>query len=196
MENKLANVKIVAGLGNPDAEYKNTYHNAGKLFTDYLAEKLGIRNNDFKAHYGLFEAGRAGKITLVRPLNYMNENGRAIKLAIKLSRVKAINLFVAHDDSDIEVGDYKISFGSGSAGHRGVQSVIESIGTKNFWRLRIGIRPTGKTAGLPSLKALLAGRRGRRARAGEFVLKKIPSNDKKILYLVFEKAAKEILSPI
>jgi len=95
----------------------------------------------------------------------MNESGKAVKEAVKYFRAKPEEILIIHDDSDIELGKYKISFGRGSAGHQGVESIIKSLGTKNFWRLRIGIRRT------------------KRKKAGEFVLKKITPADK----LVWER---------
>ncbi len=115
----------------------------------------------------------------------MNENGKAAKLAMKSFGAMANSLLVIHDDSDLEIGKYKISFGRGSAGHNGVKSVIESIGVKDFWRLRIGVRKTEKIqAGLYA--------EARRAKAGEFVLKKITEASKKTLASAFKKASLEI----
>lgn len=204
MENKFSDIKIVMGLGNPDSGYKNTYHNAGKLMVDYLSEMLGPKDSDRSAKFrkktppGLFESrqahlsfsgknlgGQVGGIILVKPFNYMNENGKAAKSALKSLGAKKNSLLVIHDDSDLEIGKYKISFGRGSAGHNGVKSVIESIGAKDFWRVRIGVRRAN-----PPSSRLPAGLR--RARAGDFVLKKISEADKKTLVSVFKKASLEI----
>ena len=99
----------------------------------------------------------------------MNESGRAVDAAVTYFKIKPADLIVAHDDSDITLRRYKLSFGSSSAGHHGVDSVIGVFGTKNFWRLRIGIRPLNT-----------------RAKALSFVLKKIKKDDEKILSHVFE----------
>ncbi len=196
------------GLGNPGPAYKNTYHNAGKLMVDYLSEIFGSKNYGHNVSFckktisGLFESrqarvgaclpvgtGQVGDVVLVKPFNYMNENGKAAKLALKSFGIGANSLLVIHDDSDLEIGKYKISFGRGSAGHNGVKSVIESIGSKDFWRLRIGVRKSRITEASktnpPSLKL-------RRARAGEFVLKKITETGKKTMASAFEKSTKEI----
>ncbi len=198
------------GLGNPGQAYKNTYHNAGELMVDYLSEIFGPKNSDRNAGFRkktpfcLFEnqqihigaclpigAEQTGDVILVKPLNYMNENGKAAKLALKSFGAKAGSFLVIHDDSDLEIGKYKISFGRGSAGHNGVKSVIESIGSKDFWRIRIGVRKSADSGQQPP----------ERARAGEFVLKKITGTDKKNMVSAFKKSTKEIfgkniMSPI
>lgn len=182
MENKLSDIKIVIGLGNPEPSYKNTYHNAGKLMADRLLEKfhdegLTEAKNFRKKIFGKFESCKAGGLALVKPTNYMNENGKAAKAALKSFGAKPGSLLVAHDDSDIEIGKYKVSFGSGSAGHKGVQSVIDNIASKDFWRLRIGVGKPEKTS---------------KVKAGEFVLKKISGEDKRLMNSAFDAAIAEI----
>lgn len=155
-------IKIIIGLGNPDKKYENTYHNAGHLFIEYLGDKeLGIKNGAVKTDV------------------YMNESGKFVSKTAKKSGVKPENILITHDDSDILIGDYKISFDRSSAGHKGIESIISALGTQKFWRLRIGIRPIQKE-GTTRLKA------------EKFVLKKISSSNKKILENVFQKASLDI----
>lgn len=209
MEKQFLDVKLIIGLGNPGPEYENTYHNAGKLMVNYLLEKRVSDSDPENACFrektsGNFESCTAGGLTLLKPTNYINENGKAVGAALKSFGTKIDSILVVHDDGDIEIGKYKISFGSGSAGHRGAQSVIENLGTKNFWRLRIGIRPSprppaeraGKSAPAP-LDAKLSNvvnQRGSalRLKAEEFVLKKITGTDGKLMRSAFEKAIEEI----
>lgn len=195
-------IKLIIGLGNPLPEYKNTYHNVGKLMADYLLEKFSAENAGVELVFrkktsGNFESCSAGELTVAKPTNYMNQNGKAVKTALKTFGIKADSLLVAHDDSDIEIGKYKISFGSGSAGHNGVQSVIENLGTKNFWRLRIGIRPSPRKSALsPHLRRGFGGQERKsapRLKAGELVLKKITAADGKLLRSVFKEAAQKII---
>lgn len=159
MENK--KIKLIIGLGNPDDEYKNTYHNVGIQFIEFLQNsKLEIKN-----------------LKLLSSENYMNNSGLFVKEQLKKHKIKPENLLVTHDDSDIVLGNYKLSFGRGSAGHKGAQNVIDQLKTKNLWRLRIGIRP-------PKEKT--------RSKADSFVLKKIsPTNSKKL-----EKVFKEITTAL
>ncbi|HUX35582.1 MAG TPA: aminoacyl-tRNA hydrolase [Candidatus Paceibacterota bacterium] len=187
MKNRFSGIKVVMGLGNPESGYKNTYHNAGKLLVDYLSEKLVSAGetktiNFRKKSSGDFESRVSNGLSLVKPVNYMNENGKAAKAALKYFGAKPDSLLAAHDDSDIEIGKYKISFGSGPAGHNGVRSVIDSIGTKDFWRLRIGIRK----------KETRNERQQARMKAIDFVLKKITVKDKELMNSVFDAAIKEI----
>ena len=154
--------KLIIGLGNPDKKYQNTYHNAGFLFIDYLeSQKSNVKCQMSKSNV------------------YMNESGKFVAKEMKKASAKPEELLIAQDDSDIEIGKYKLSFNRGAAGHHGIESIMATIKKNNFWRLRIGIRPKQKE-GAPRLKA------------EKFVLKKISSADKKILENIFQKAAKEI----
>lgn len=172
-------IKVIIGLGNPDSNYRNTYHNVGCLFIDYLASRdLAKPDKLFKSDF------------------FMNESGAFVKKIMKKHGLKSEELFVAHDDSDIQIGRYKISFGHGSAGHKGAESIIKNLKTstkskfasdgKNFWRLRIGVR---SKIDLPIESA------SRRIKAGDFVLKKISAEDKKTLEKVFDQIGKVIFSP-
>jgi len=150
---------IIIGLGNPGKEYEKTYHNVGILFVNYLTDKVPpISNSKFLISN-----------------TFMNQSGGFVKKALKKTGVKPEEVLIVHDDSDIELGKYKISFSRGSAGHKGIESIIQSLGTKNFWRLRIGIRQpaTGK-------------RQAARKKANEFVLKKINKRDLGTLEKVFQ----------
>ena len=112
----------------------------------------------------------------------MNLSGMFVKKMLKKSGAKPEQILIVHDDSDIEIGKYKLSFGRGAAGHHGVENIQATIKTKKFWRLRIGIRPQPPY----SLKL-------RRIKAEKFVLKKITGADKKLLEKVFEKSTTEII---
>ncbi|MDP3999032.1 MAG: hypothetical protein Q8P76_00355 [bacterium] len=155
METSKPNFKLIFALGNNDPQYKNTYHNVGFLMADCLKDS-GLR--------------------IITNPGYMNEAGKHLKKAMK--GVKPDCLLVIQDDSDITLGNFKLSFGRSSGGHKGAENIIQTLKTKNFWRLRIGIRPS------PSV-ALAKG--GRRLKASEFVLKKISSVDQKILNKVFQE---------
>lgn len=149
------NVKLVIGLGNPDKKYKNTYHNIGFLALDYLAENPQFFDSKF-----------------MKSDVYMNISGDFVKKAVKKYKIRPEELMVVHDDSDIELGKYKISFARNSAGHHGVDSIINSLGTKNFWRLRIGIGKIRKSA---------------KKKAANLVLKKIARSDWEILKKTFSE---------
>lgn len=135
-------VKLIIGLGNPGDEYEKTYHNVGFLYLDYL--KRNIPQISWQRSGKDFEYFELGDFILVKPLTFMNDSGVAVKAAFKYFRtgekIKAQEILIIHDDSDIELGKYKLSFGRGAAGHRGVLSIIGALKTNQFNRLRIGVR--------------------------------------------------------
>lgn len=168
------NPKLIIGLGNPSDKYEKTYHNAGFLFIDFLA---GDRFKKEKS----FIFTKEENFVLIKPLVFMNESGKAVSSAIKYfssssDKIKSEDIMVVHDDSDIALGDYKISFGRGSAGHRGIESIMKTLSTKDFWRLRIGIRKKPKE------------------KAEKFVLKKITAGDLKILSEKFKEIKEKIIN--
>lgn len=181
MRNPEFRPKIVIGLGNPDATYEQTYHNAGLLCLDEIARRTRAR---FKSVPGKpFRFARQSDRVLVYPLVPMNESGRAVALASAYFKAQPEELLLIHDDSDISLGAFKFSFARGAAGHHGVESVIKTLRTNNFWRLRIGIRPRSGQAGAP---------RGH-LRAHDFVLLHITKRDKQILQLAFKSAIENVM---
>ncbi|MDD5430813.1 MAG: aminoacyl-tRNA hydrolase [Candidatus Pacebacteria bacterium] len=170
--------KHVIGLGNPDPKYKNTYHNAGFMAIDFLTKNA--ETNWQKASTGNFEFLKIDDVIFIKTLTFMNESGKAVKSSVKYFKIKPEEILIIHDDSDIFLGNYKISYDSGAAGHHGIESVQKELKTKNFWRLRIGIRPQPKSATAKRLKAEL------------FVLKKIIPANKKTLEKVFEDISPKI----
>jgi PTH1 family peptidyl-tRNA hydrolase len=161
--------KVVVGLGNPGKAYENTYHNVGWLA---LAAMTGPEAGH-KKYKELFEYAAIGDIVFVWPLTYMNDSGKAVREALKKFNAKPKDLLVIHDDSDLTVGAYKIASARGSAGHKGVQSIIDVLKTNAFARIRIGIRPA---------------REAKRQKAGEFALKNITPANRKIFDSIFSKA--------
>ncbi len=171
MEQKL----IVLGLGNPGEEYEKTYHNVGWLALDYLKRELeseGARLKSGKwdsfAYYELVNNDQ--KYILVFPNTFMNLSGKAAKEALKVFDAEVNDLIVLHDDSDLSIGEMRGSVGAGAAGHNGVSSIIDTLKTKDFYRIRIGIRNPKEI---------------KRKKAEEFVLKAIKKSDLEKLYLTF-----------
>lgn len=113
-------MKLIIGLGNPGGKYQNNRHNAGHLLVDYLKEQ------------------KLKGISFLKTSVFMNNSGEFV--AEKLDRdFNLNNLFIAFDDLDISLGDYKIQKGKGPKDHRGLSSVEESLGTNDFWHIRIGV---------------------------------------------------------
>ena len=132
---------LIIGLGNPGKEHENTPHNAGFMVVDELARIHGFSPFTLsKKHSSLISEGVLSqvKVVLAKPQTFMNNSGKAVQSL--LSKTKS-DLVVIHDDIDILLGKIKVSKSSGSAGHKGVDSIIQSLGTKDFTRIRIGIQP-------------------------------------------------------
>ena len=137
--------RLIVGLGNPGAEYENTYHNAGAQALRAIASSL--ENNDdirWSVHKKLFSYVRISNWILVRPLTFMNVSGIAVREAAKKFNIPAGRIILIHDDSDLSLGTWKVSRGRGAAGHHGVESTVTALSTNDFTRIRIGIRPVGE----------------------------------------------------
>lgn len=131
---------VIAGLGNPGAEYENTRHNIGYITIDRLAEKHKIKISRFKFK-ALVGKGRieGQKVLLVKPRTFMNLSGESVREAMDYYRLSTENLIVVYDDVDLELGALRLRK-SGSAGtHNGMRSVEEHLGSGDFPRIRIGM---------------------------------------------------------
>jgi len=130
---------LIVGLGNPGIEYRETRHNVGFMVIEKWASELKIplRENGI-ARYGMVQFGDK-RVILQCPLTYMNLSGRAVKLYKERYGVMNENIMVVHDDLDLPLGRLRIARDGGSGGHKGVDSIIESLNSKEFPRLRIGI---------------------------------------------------------
>jgi peptidyl-tRNA hydrolase, PTH1 family len=130
---------LVAGLGNPGREYERTRHNVGWMVVDELARR----------HEGSFRSKFAGqlaevrdderRLALLKPETYMNISGRSVGAASRFFKVDPGSLLVVHDDVDLEQGRLQARLGGGLAGHNGLRSIADALGTQDFLRLRIGV---------------------------------------------------------
>lgn len=137
-------MKIIVGLGNPDKKYKLTRHNIGRLTLIEWQKTAGFPDFKLKKKYKaqITEASFARKkIMLVLPETSMNLSGKSIKALLVNYKTPATRIWVIHDDIDVDLGKIKIIENRGAAGHKGVQSIINKIRTKDFVRFRIGIKP-------------------------------------------------------
>ena len=135
---------LVAGLGNPGREYERTRHNVGWLVLDELARRHG---GSWRSKFSgsLAEVRVDGsKLALLKPETYMNESGRSIAAAARFFKVPAESLLVVHDDVDLEPGRLQARRGGGLAGHNGLRSLAQHLGTQDFLRLRIGVGRPGR----------------------------------------------------
>jgi len=134
---------LIVGLGNPGIKYKKTRHNIGFRVLDEFQNENNFSDFEFSKKFNsLISDGiiKRRTILLAKPQTFMNNSGRTIKGLINFYKIKNPNVIVVHDDIDLVFGTTKISEKRGSAGHKGVESIIKELGTKDFTRLRIGIR--------------------------------------------------------
>lgn len=148
-------IRLVAGLGNPGDEYAETRHNAGFKAVDELARQagvsywktqLGAEVAVIRVRDGAAEDGRRD-VVLVKPQSYMNTSGGPISKLCQHYRVKPEEVLVIHDELDIPAGDVRVKVGGGHAGHNGLRSIIDKLGSRDFSRVRVGIGdPPGRMA--------------------------------------------------
>lgn len=139
-------VIVITGLGNPGKEYEKTRHNAGRSAVELVAKQEGFADFVFnKTTNALVSKGAVGgeNTTLVLPETMMNLSGEAVSAFVKSPKA-AKSLLVIHDDLDLPLGTIKMVFGRGSGGHKGVESIMRAVKTKDFARIRIGISGVGK----------------------------------------------------
>jgi len=135
---------LVAGLGNPGRQYERTRHNLGWLVLDELARRHG---GSWRSKFsGSFAEVRLGdlRLGLLKPETYMNESGRAVGEAARFYKVEPEGLLVVHDDVDLEPGRLQARAGGGLAGHNGLRSLAQHLGSQEFDRLRIGVGRPGR----------------------------------------------------
>lgn len=117
---------LIVGLGNPGEEYENNRHNIGFLILDKVQDRLRSKNNEL------------GTI-LLKPDKFMNNSGLRVREKADYYKIEPKDIYIVHDDLDLDFGTVRVSFGSSSAGHNGVQSIIDELKTNKFWRVRVGI---------------------------------------------------------
>lgn len=142
---------LIAGLGNPGKKYEKTRHNLGFSVVDILAERLNIDFSE-KDNY-LISTGEINNapLYLLKPLTFMNRSGLALKNFLKYRNdIEEKDIFIVYDDLDLPVGKIRLKWNGSGGGHKGVRSVIEELGTRNFYHLKIGIDK-------PPLKELVEG---------------------------------------
>lgn len=163
---------LLVGLGNPDKKYEKNRHNIGSNFVMFLKKEWC--GSDWKKNKKCFaEISYVNKddkkIILAKPLVFMNNSGKSVVQLKKFYNIPLKNIFIAQDDADINLGSFKISYNRGSAGHNGIKSVINHLKSKEFYRIRIGIRPFSK----------------KREKADKIVLKNFTLRENKILKKLF-----------
>lgn len=142
----MSEIKLIVGLGNPGREYEATRHNAGFWWVDELARTQGANfKTDNKFHGLVARATVHGHEThLLKPQTFMNVSGRAVVALALFYKILPDQILVVHDELDLPPGSAKLKLGGGHGGHNGLKDIIAHLGTKEFWRLRIGIGHPGE----------------------------------------------------
>jgi peptidyl-tRNA hydrolase, PTH1 family len=138
-------IRLIVGLGNPGAEYEKTRHNAGFWWVDAIAEQKRAqwkKETRFSGWTSRLVEGEC-EFALLKPATYMNESGRSVAAYLHFYKVEPAAMLVVHDELDLAPGTVKLKRGGGTGGHNGLEDLSEVLGTKDFWRLRIGIGHPG-----------------------------------------------------
>lgn len=138
-------MKLIAGLGNPGSGYAGSRHNVGFMCVNYYARKHGIAwdKKQSKARVGTGEVA-GNRVVVARPQTYMNSSGDSVSLLVRKYKVDLADLIVVHDDLDLPLGKIRIRQDGGSGGHKGMNSIVASLDSPDFVRVRVGIgRPAG-----------------------------------------------------
>jgi len=174
-------MKLIVGLGNPGRRYVNNRHNIGFICINYFARTQGIRfdKKQGRARIGIGEVA-GNEVVVARPQTYMNLSGQSVSQLMKKFDIDLNDLLVIHDDLDLPLGKMRICSGGGSAGHKGIDSIITYLGSQDFSRIRIGIgRPT---KGFPSEADIIA-----------YVLSDFTPDEKQTITQVIPKVSEAIL---
>ena len=139
-------IQLIVGLGNPGTEYEKTRHNAGFWWVDAIASAKRAawkKETKFAGWTAKVEEGGAD-FALLKPATYMNESGRSVAAFLRFYKVEPAAMLVVHDELDLPPGAVKLKRGGGTGGHNGLEDICEVLGTRDFWRLRIGIGHPGQ----------------------------------------------------
>jgi PTH1 family peptidyl-tRNA hydrolase len=175
---------LVVGLGNPGTEYESTRHNVGAMVVAKVATSAGVKFSSHKSQSQIAEIRRGvgvdvPTLLLARTHSYMNESGGAVAGLSQYFDIPAERVIALHDELDIPFSAIRVKFGGGDNGHNGLKSITQSLGTANYYRIRLGIgRPPGQQD------------------PGDFVLKQFSSTEKKELDLFLARAEDAIDSLI
>jgi len=133
-------MKLIVGLGNPGRAYANNRHNIGFICINHFARTHGIRfdRKQGRARIGMGKVAE-NEVVLAKPQTYVNLSGKPVSQLVKRFNISPDNLVVIHDDLDLPLGKIRLSYGSSSGGHKGIDSIINYLGSQDFIRLRVGI---------------------------------------------------------
>lgn len=137
----MAALRLIAGLGNPGPDYSETRHNAGFWFVDACARKWDCPLSGESRFFG--EAGRVRQdgrdVWLLKPSTFMNRSGQSVAALARFYKIQPQEILVVHDELDLQPGEIRLKQGGGNGGHNGLKDIEAQLGSKDFWRLRLGI---------------------------------------------------------
>jgi peptidyl-tRNA hydrolase, PTH1 family len=139
-------IRLIVGLGNPGREYETTRHNVGFVWVDELAREQKMHFNIDSKFHGLSARGKVGddELWLLKPQTFMNLSGRAVGALAQFYKITPAEILVVHDELDLAPGIARLKLGGGHGGHNGLKDIIAQLGSKDFWRLRLGIGHPGE----------------------------------------------------
>ncbi|MDP1997640.1 MAG: aminoacyl-tRNA hydrolase [Gallionella sp.] len=141
-------IRLIAGLGNPGREYESTRHNVGFRWVDELARLQNLSFKNETKFHGLAARGQlhGHEMLLLKPQTFMNVSGRSVGAMAQFYKIEPAEILVVHDDLDLQPGAARLKLGGGHGGHNGLKDIIAHLGTRDFWRLRLGIGHPGERA--------------------------------------------------
>jgi len=141
-------IRLIVGLGNPGSEYATTRHNAGFWWLDELAQKQNLHFKHEAKFHGLATSTQlhGHEMLLLKPQTFMNVSGRAVAALAQFYKITPAEMLVVHDELDLSPGVARLKMGGGHGGHNGLKDIIVHLGSKDFWRLRLGIGHPGVAA--------------------------------------------------
>lgn len=166
-------MKLVIGLGNPGEKYKENRHNVGFMVLDKLNKKSWQKSKSGLLLYSWYRSD----IELIKPQTFMNDSGVAVRYAVNKHKIKTSNLYIIHDDLDLPLGTWKIQFAKGPKDNGGINSIEQVLGTKDFWRIRVGVDNRNSEA---------------RTSGEEYVLEDFTEDEKTILDKVINEICKKL----
>lgn len=141
-------IRLIVGLGNPGQEYATTRHNAGFWWLDELVRTHQLSFKSEAKFHALTARGslHGQEVFLLKPQTFMNHSGRAVGALVQFYKIAPAEMLVVHDELDLPPGVARLKTGGGHGGHNGLKDIIAQLGTRDFWRLRIGIGHPGERA--------------------------------------------------
>ena len=179
-------MKLVVGLGNPGEKYRNNRHNVGFMVVDVLAERKTHEQWSAVKKLDCLLITIRKKLILAKSQTFMNSSGKSVRKLVNLFKIKTPELWVIHDDLDIKLGEYKIQKGKGPKDHKGLLSIYKTLGTKDFWHVRVGVE--NRTQGL--------GVRDQRLSGEDYVLQDFGNEELVIIKQIIGKIVKDLIDKL